>query len=113
MPATFWEHYLLSLTVIALILGALYGLARVVRPNALFKPKCSSIAVLESCTLSPQPALHVVKAGERYLLIGSSATGINTLAELTNYEAPNARAAIRPTSASTPSRRCAEAGEPT
>ena len=56
---------------------------------AVFRGGSSRIEVLDRASLGKEQALLVVKAGERYLLLGSTAAGLALLAELTKEEGEN------------------------
>ncbi|HEY6487285.1 MAG TPA: flagellar biosynthetic protein FliO [Candidatus Cybelea sp.] len=81
MPASFWAAYAIKLAVLAAVLGAVYALARLLRGNAFFwRGAQRSIEVLESTTLAPNAAIHLIRVGKRRLLLGSG--GLSKLAEL-------------------------------
>ena len=54
------------------------------------------IEILDRASLSRDQALLVVKAGERYLLLGSTPSGLSLLAELTAEEGENWRPPASP-----------------
>lgn len=89
MPLTFWGGYLEKLTILALLLSLLYVLARRLRVGRVFPRRARQIIVLESAMLSAHGTLHVVRAGDRCFLIGSTAAGLTTLAELRCIEGEN------------------------
>ncbi len=82
MPWPFWAAYGLRLAAAALVLAALYALARVLRGVRLRGSAKRFVAVVETTILSPQATLHLLRVGERYLLVGSASGGISLLAEL-------------------------------
>lgn len=82
MAPGFWLTYFERLAIVALILTALYSLARKLRDVRIFARAGSRLSVLESAMLTPNAAVHVVKAGARYFLIGSGSSGVTRLAEL-------------------------------
>lgn len=82
MPLAFWGAYALRLAIVALILGALYIVARRLRDTKLFARRGRRVDVLESAMLSQQAALHLVRVDARYFLIGSAAAGVTRIAEL-------------------------------
>lgn len=83
MSAGFWLQYLLALVVVALMLGGLYAVVRgLARGRLLASADRRLVSVLESTVLSQHSALHVVKAGTKYLLLGASNGGVTTLGEL-------------------------------
>lgn len=83
MTAGFWLQYLLALVVVALMLGGLYAVVRgLARGRILASADRRLVSVLESTVLSQHAAVHVVKAGTKYLLLGASNGGVTTLGEL-------------------------------
>lgn len=80
MPASFWAAYAIKLAVVAAVLAALYALARFLRRASVLRGPRRRVEVVESTMLAPNVALHVIRVGERYLLLGSG--GLNKLAEL-------------------------------
>ncbi len=84
MSPGFWLQYLLALVVVALMLGGLYAVARgLARGRVLASTDRRLVAVLESTVLSQHSAVHVIKAGTKYLLVGASnGGGVTTLGEL-------------------------------
>ncbi len=92
MTWPFWAAYGLRLAAAALVLAALYALARALRNVRLRGAANRCVVVVETTMLSPQAALHLLRVGERYLLVGCASTGISVLAEL---EPADVRSAIR------------------
>jgi len=92
MTWPFWAAYGLRLAVAALVLAVLYVVARSLRNLRLHGAANRCVVVVETTMLSPQAALHLLRVGERYLLVGSASTGIAVLAEL---EPSDVRSAIR------------------
>lgn len=83
MSSGFWINYVLALVVVGLMLGGLYAIVRgLARGRVLASADRRLVAVLESTMLSQHNAIHVVKVGTRYLLIGGSNGQVNTLSEL-------------------------------
>ncbi|HEX4014688.1 MAG TPA: flagellar biosynthetic protein FliO [Candidatus Cybelea sp.] len=81
MPASFWAAYAIKLGVVAAVLAALYAGARCLRRSTwLVRRMERHVDVVESAMLAPNAALHVVRAGSRYFLLGSG--GVSALAEL-------------------------------
>jgi flagellar protein FliO/FliZ len=87
MSWAFWAGYVEKLAIVAFILVALYVLARRLGESRLFARPGRCVRLVESLVLSQHAALHVVRAGSRYFLIGSAAGGVTTLAELARSEA--------------------------
>ena len=86
MPGAFWTHYLMALATAAMLLAGLYAIARTTRRWRAPHPARRTIVLVETVGLSPHAALHAVRAGERYLLIGSTSNAICTLADLSNLQ---------------------------
>ena len=87
MPWSFWAGYLEKLGVIALVLLALYVVAGRLRQTRYFARSGRALTLLESMMLSQHAALHVVRVGSRYFLIGSAAGGVCALTELAESDA--------------------------
>ena len=79
-----------ALVVIALVMAGAYAFTRWagtrLSGGLSFKPGGSRMKVLDRAALGKDQALLVVQAGERYLLLSSTATGVTLLAELTREE---------------------------
>jgi flagellar biogenesis protein FliO len=88
MPWSFWNGYLEKLAIVVLVLCALYLLGRRLRQTPLFARQDRCLRLLESLLISQHATLHVVCAGTRYFLIGSTSGGVTKIAELA---APDAR----------------------
>ena len=83
MPSGFWFQYLFALLVVALLLGGLYAVVRgLARGRILVSADRRLVTVLESTVLSQHSALHVIKVGARYYLIGGGQGHVNSLVEL-------------------------------
>jgi len=84
MSGGFWFSYFLALVVVALMLLGLWVVVRgLSRGRILASASRRMVTVLESTMLSQHVAVHVVKVGERYLLVGGGNNGaLTTLAEL-------------------------------
>lgn len=83
LSSGFWFNYFLALAVVALLLGGLYMIVRgVARGRVMASAGRRMVTVLESTALAQHSAVHVVKVGKRYLLVGGSNSTISTLAEL-------------------------------
>jgi flagellar biogenesis protein FliO len=83
MPPSFWAAYVEKLAIVAVVLTTLYVVARSLRQLRFFARAGRSLSLVDSLMLSQHAALHVVRAGARYFLVGSAAAGLSTLAELT------------------------------
>lgn len=83
MSGTFWINYILALVVVALMLGGLYALVRgVARGRVLASADRRLVTVLESTALAQHTAVHVVKVGKNYYLLGAGNGHVTTLGEL-------------------------------
>ncbi len=83
MAASFWINYFLALAVVALLLGGLWMIVRgLARGRLVASAGRRMVTVLESTALAQHVAVHVVKVGTRYLLVGGSSGNVSTLAEL-------------------------------
>jgi flagellar biogenesis protein FliO len=74
--------YAERLAIVALLLVALCFVAALLRRARLFPRPGRLVALVDSLALSQHAALYVVRAGTRYFLIGCTAGGLSTLAEL-------------------------------
>ena len=74
--------YALRLAVVAVMLAALYVVARKLRETRLFARGGRCLELLESVMVSQQATIHVVRVGARYFLIGTSTERVTRLAEL-------------------------------
>lgn len=83
MASSFWLSYALALLVVALLLGGLYLVVRgLARGRILTSASRRLVTVLESTPLSQHAALHVIKAGSRYYLIGGGQGHVSSIVEL-------------------------------
>lgn len=83
MSAGFWFNYLFALVIVALMLVGLTIVARgLSRGRLLASANRRLVTVLESTPLAQHSAVHVVKVGARYWLVGGSQGSVSTLAEL-------------------------------
>jgi len=83
MPSGFWFQYLFALLVVALLLGGLYAVVRGLgRGRMLTSAQRRIVTVLESTPLSQHAALHVIKVGDKYYLIGGGQGHVSSLSEL-------------------------------
>lgn len=71
MPANFWVAYAEKLTIVAIVLAALYFAGRRINRARLFASG-RRMKLIESLALSPRASLHLVQIGARYFLIGSA-----------------------------------------
>lgn len=87
MPWSFWEAYAVKLLILGLMLAALYALARRLKAVRFFARGADRyVTVIESTMLSPHAAVHLLRVGRRYLLIGGGSAGLIKLAELSDGE---------------------------
>ena len=97
LGVTLWTNYLLTLAIVALVLAALGLLARRVRRMRLAgKLREDRVAVIESALLSQHASLHVVRVGERYVLIGAADASVTFLCDVEAQG--NAGCSARPSS---------------
>lgn len=83
MTPNFWINYVLALAVVALLLAGLNAMVRgLARGRASAANRRRMVTVLESTALAPNVALHVVRVGSRYVMIGGSNANVSLLAEL-------------------------------
>lgn len=83
---------------LAIVLGAGVGVLWLLRRRVAGGGRMSgkgTLRVMESCTLSPGHAVHLVKVGDQFVLVASSQSGVRALSDvildndalLTHYEA--------------------------
>jgi flagellar biogenesis protein FliO len=83
MPWTFWATYIAKLAIVGLVLAALYVVARKLRETRFFAHRAGRcVSVVESAMLSQHVAIHLLRAGNRYFLVGSASAAISVLVEL-------------------------------
>ena len=83
----FWVNYFLALLIVALMLSGLYIIVRGLARGRIFASAGRRlVTVIESTALSQHVNVHVVKVGERYLLVGGANGSVSTLAELSADE---------------------------
>ena len=79
---SFWAAYLIKLAIAGAVLALLYAFARKLRAwRFLDGGRSRLVDVVESRMLSQHAAVHVVRAGGRYYLVGTTSTAIATLGE--------------------------------
>ncbi|MGA8796074.1 MAG: flagellar biosynthetic protein FliO [Candidatus Cybelea sp.] len=87
MPWSFWEAYAVKLLILGLMLAALYAVARRLKGLRFFARGVDRyVTVIESTMLSQHAAVHLLRVGTRYLLIGGGNAGLFKLAEFTAGE---------------------------
>ena len=87
MTAHWWLQYAMALIVVALVLVALLIATRAMsRGRVVLSAKRRLVTIVESTPLGAHSALHVVKVGGRYLLVGSSSAGACSIADLAPEE---------------------------
>ena len=83
MATSFWFSYFLALGVVALLLAGLYLIVRgLARGRIVASAGRRMVTVLESTALAQHVAVHVIKVGSRYLLVGGGNGNVATLTEL-------------------------------
>jgi flagellar biogenesis protein FliO len=79
----FIGQYILALLVVGLMLFGLYSVVRALgRGRLVASTDRKLVTVVESTFLAQNTTLHVVKAADRYYLIGGGAGHVSTLAEI-------------------------------
>jgi hypothetical protein len=87
VPSSFWEAYVVKLAILGVVLAALYALGRRLKGLKLFSRGAGRyVIVIESTMLSPHAAVHLLRIGPRYLLIGGGSAGLCKLAEFSSGE---------------------------
>jgi flagellar biogenesis protein FliO len=87
MPWSFWEGYIVKLAILGAMLAATYALARKLKTTKLFGGGARRyVEVIESTMLSQHAAVHLLRVGSRYLLIGGGTAGLFKLAEFSPGE---------------------------
>lgn len=85
-PNTF-VYFIRMILVLALVLGAIYGIyrlmRRMVRPQ---QTEDSAVKILSSAGLGPGKKLHVVSLGEKAYLIGVTDSSVSLIAEIQDKE---------------------------
>ena len=80
---SFVGQYILALLVVGLMLFGLYTVVRALgRGRLVASSDKRLITVVESTFLAQNTTLHVVKAADRYFLVGGGSGHVSTLAEL-------------------------------
>ena len=89
MTTEFWTAYAVKLGVLALVLGALYAIARRLRHAGLFRRDARRcIDVVETAMLTPQVSLHLVRVGKRHVLVGATSSSARSLVRWTSEDEP-------------------------
>jgi flagellar biosynthetic protein FliO len=80
---SFVAEYIMALLVVALMLFGLYTVVRALgRGRLVTSADKRLVTVVESTPLAQNTALHVVKVGDRYYLVGGGSGHVSTLAEV-------------------------------
>lgn len=80
---SFIAQYILALAVVGLMLFGLYSVVRALgRGRLVSSTDRRLVTVIESTALAQNTALHLVKAGNKYLLIGGGGGHVSNLAEI-------------------------------
>jgi flagellar biogenesis protein FliO len=87
MPWSFWAGYLEKLALVALLLGAMYAVARALRQTRFFGRASRSATLIEALALSQHAAIYIVRVGSRYFLLGGTASTVSPLTELAETDA--------------------------
>ncbi|MFY9738993.1 MAG: flagellar biosynthetic protein FliO [Candidatus Cybelea sp.] len=87
MPWSFWQAYAVKLLILGLVLAVLYAIARRLKGVRFFVRGADRyVTVIESTMLSQHAAVHLLRVGTRYLLIGGGNAGLFRLAEFSAGE---------------------------
>jgi flagellar biogenesis protein FliO len=87
MPWSFWEAYAVKLLILGVMLAVLYAVARRLKGVRFFARGVDRyVTVIESTMLSPHAAVHLLRVGTLYLLIGGGSAGLFKLAEFSAGE---------------------------
>ncbi len=79
----FVGQYILALLVVGLMLFGLYTVVRALgRGRLVTSAEKRLITVVESTFLAQNTTLHVIKAGDRFYLVGGGSGHVATLAEI-------------------------------
>lgn len=85
---SFWAVYVAKLAIVGAGLTILYATGRWLRGWRVFARVAERrIAIVESAMLSQHAAIHLLRLGTRYLLVGTGSGGVCVLAELSAAEA--------------------------
>jgi flagellar biogenesis protein FliO len=76
----FWANYLIALAIVAAVLSVLAYAGRRIAQAPHRSGIARIVTVVESTVLSQHAGLHVVRVGERHILIGVTASSVSTLA---------------------------------
>lgn len=87
MPWNFWAGYLEKLAIVALLLGAIYAVARALRQTRFFGRAGRRVSLIEAVMLSQHAAVYLVRVGARYFLLGGTPAAVSLLAELAPSDA--------------------------
>ncbi|MGR4064512.1 MAG: flagellar biosynthetic protein FliO [Vulcanimicrobiaceae bacterium] len=87
MNASFWLQYGFALAVVGLVLLGLHAAVKFVAARAGVVTNAQrTVEVIESVAFTPCAQLHVVRAGSRYVLVGTTRDSIAYLGEIPNGE---------------------------
>lgn len=85
MPLSFWGAYLVKLGILGALLFGLYAIAHRLRV-AFVRSGRRYVEVVETTMLSQHAAVHLLRVGASYLLVGGGAAGLSKLAEFSASE---------------------------
>ena len=86
MNASVWALYGVKLAIVGALLASLYALGSLLRRGLPGGLRRRAARVVEARMLSTQPAIYIVRAGKRRLLLGAGSAGVRLLAELEEDE---------------------------
>ncbi len=82
------QDYLVVIFVLILVIGALYGVLKVIKRvgGTRFGVDNDLIHILSTKTLKGTTALHLIEVGKQIFLVGATDHSINSIAEITEQE---------------------------
>ena len=83
MEWTVWLRAIGALALVALLLYLLYWVARFISQGRVVTlGRSRLVSVIESCFLSQNTSVHVVKIGGKYYMVGASAGHVSLISEI-------------------------------
>ena len=86
MNASLWALYGMKLAIVGALMAGLYALGFLLRRGLPGGVRGRATRIVEARMLSTQPAIYIVRAGSRRLLLGAGSAGVRLLAELEDDE---------------------------
>jgi flagellar biogenesis protein FliO len=75
-----WEAFIKMLLILGVLVGALVAVGR--WKGGVMQSQARRLSIIETTRLGPKQALHLVRVGERMLLIGATDQGMSALLEV-------------------------------